>query len=67
MVKSGPPVVGKLANTVINELLSDCLSKVNFEELMEETRTTDNSMQTCQELLNYSALIDVCTTVTASP
>ena len=39
--KSGPPVAEKLANIVINELLPDRLSQVNFEELMGETRTTD--------------------------
>ena len=44
---SGPPVAEKLANIVINQLLPDRLSKVNFEELMEEIRTTANSMQTC--------------------
>ena len=59
--KSGPPVAEKLANIVINELLPDRLSKVNFEELMQETRTTDSSMQTCQELFNYSARIEACT------
>ena len=44
---SGPPVAEKLANIVISQLLPDRLSKVNFEELMEEIRTTANSMQTC--------------------
>ena len=39
--KSGPPVAEKLANIVINELLPDRLSQVNFEELIGETRTTD--------------------------
>ena len=62
--KSGPPVDEKLANIVINELLPDRLSKLNFQELMEETRTNDSSTQTCQELFNYSALITACTTVT---
>ena len=44
---SGPPVAETLANIVINQLLPDRLPKVNFEELMEEIRTTDSSMQTC--------------------
>ena len=56
-----PPVAEKLANIVINQLLPDRLSKVNFEELMEEIRTTDSSMQTCWKLFNYSALIEACT------
>ena len=59
--KSGPPIAEKLANIVITELLPDHLSKVNFEELMKETRTTDSSMQTCQELFNYLAHIEACT------
>ena len=44
---SGPPAAEKLANIVINQLLPDRLFKVNFEELMEEIRTTVSSMQTC--------------------
>ena len=43
----GPPIAEKLANIVINQLLPDRLSKVNFEELLEEIRTTASSMQTC--------------------
>ena len=35
--KSGPPVFEKLANIVINGLLQDRLSKVNFNELMQKT------------------------------